>query len=92
MKGKFKKFIATLLAAVTCLTMGACAGNDVVNPDNPDIPGIDDEQIDSSKTQLYVFNFYGGYGADWLAAAKKKYEDLHKDDVYEEGKRVFRFT
>ena len=60
MKGKFKKFIATLLAAVTCLTMGACAGNDVVNPDNPDIPGIDDEQIDSSKTQLYVFNFYGG--------------------------------
>ena len=87
MKGKFKKFIATLLAAVTCLTMGACAGNDVVNPDNPDIPGIDDEQIDSSKTQLYVFNFYGGYGADWLAAAKKKYEDLHKDDVYEEGKK-----
>ena len=87
MKGKFKKFIATLLAAVTCLTMGACAGNDVVNPDNPDIPGIDDEQIDSSKTQLYVFNFYGGYGSDWLAAAKKKYEDLHKDDVYEEGKK-----
>ena len=87
MKGKFKKFIATLLAAVTCLTMGACAGNDVVNPDNPDIPGIDDEQIDSSKTQLYVFNFYGGYGADWLAAAKKKYEDMHKDDVYEAGKK-----
>lgn len=86
MKGKFKRIIATMLAAVTCFSLGACAGGPD-NPDNPNVPGIDDEQIDTLKTQLYVFNFYGGYGSDWLAAAKKKYEDLHKDDVYEEGKK-----
>lgn len=82
MKGKFKRIIATMLAAVTCFSLGACAGG----PD-PDNPSLDDEQIDTSKTQLYVFNFYGGYGSDWLAAAKKKYEELHKDDIYEEGKK-----
>lgn len=85
MKGKLKRIIATMLAAVTCFSLGACAGG----PDNPDsdLPNIDDEQIDTSRTQLYVFNFYGGYGSDWLAAAKKTYEELHKDDVYEEGKK-----
>ena len=51
MKGKFKRIIATMLAAVTCFSLGACAGGPD-NPDNPNIPGIDDEQIDTSKTQL----------------------------------------
>ena len=86
MKGKLKRIVATFLAAVTCFSLGACAGGPDEQP-NPDLPNLDDEQIDTSKTQLYVFNFYGGYGSDWLAAAKKTYEELHKDDVYEEGKK-----
>ena len=84
MKNKFKKTVAALLATLICFSMGACVGPGIDNPNNP---GIDNEQIDKSKTQLYVFNFYGGFGSDWLAAAKKKYEEMHKDDVYEEGKK-----
>lgn len=91
MKGKFKKFIATLLAAVTCLTMGACAGNDVVNPDNPDIPGIDDEQIDSSKTQLYVFNFYGT-APTGSRRRRKSTKTCIKTTFTRKAKRAFRFT
>ncbi len=43
--------------------------------------------IDTQKTQLYVYNFDGGYGTTWLNAVKARFEELHKDDVWEEGKK-----
>ena len=81
MKKRFAKIFSVALALLMSFGLTAC-GN---NPNDPDNGG--DEKIDTSKTQLYVFNFYGGYGSDWLTAAKKRYEELHKDDVYEEGKK-----
>lgn len=45
------------------------------------------EKIDPNRTQIYVYNYAGGYGTDWLIALKERYEELHKDDVYEEGKK-----
>ena len=45
------------------------------------------EKIDNSKTQLFVYNFNGGFGSSWLASAKKKFEALHAEDVYESGKK-----
>ncbi len=88
MKDKFKKILAAMLALVMCFSLGACGGtDDDVDPDNNN-PTIDeDEEINTEKTQLYVFNFAGGYGSDWLASVKQKYEEMHKDDVYEEGKK-----
>ena len=44
------------------------------------------EKIDSSRTQIYVKNFQGGYGNKWLYAGKAKYEELHAKDSYESGK------
>ncbi len=44
-------------------------------------------QIDQSKTQIYVSNFSGGYGSEWLDALKTRFEEAHKDDVVEEGKK-----
>ncbi len=44
-------------------------------------------QIDQSKTQIYVSNYSGGYGSEWLAALKTRFEEAHKDDVIEEGKK-----
>ncbi len=46
-----------------------------------------EEKIDKSRTQLYVFSYTGGYGSDWIKQVKKRYEELHKNDVYEEGKK-----
>ncbi len=83
MKKRFAKIFSAALALVMSLGLTACGGG--TNPDNP---GSNvEEKIDTSRTQLYVFNFYGGYGSDWLAAAKKRYEKLHENDVYEEGKK-----
>ncbi len=73
-------------------TLSACTTPDT--PGGPGGPGDDpgnnnyvDEKVDTSRTQLYVYNFNGGYGSDWLNAVKLRYEELHKDDVYEEGKK-----
>ena len=86
MKRFVKKLLACVCAAVMCFAFTACSPVDPNNPDNPG-GGGNTEKIDTSRTQLYVFNFYGGYGSDWLTAAKARYEELHKDDVYEDGKK-----
>ena len=49
--------------------------------------GGSNTQIDQSKTQIYVSNYAGGYGSEWLAAVKTRFEEAHKDDVIEEGKK-----
>lgn len=73
MKNRINKKASLLtLCALGCLT--ALAGCSV------------DNGIDSSKTQLYVKCYQGGYGNKWLYAAKERYEALHANDSFEEGK------
>lgn len=46
-----------------------------------------DEEIDYTRTQLYVYNFNGGFGTDWLKAAKTRFEKKHENDELEAGKK-----
>lgn len=85
-KKKIKKTIKrgcsvllVLTMSISLLSLAACGGGKETDSD--------EEQVDNEKTQLYVFNFAGGYDAEWLVAAKERFEELHKDDVYEEGKK-----
>ena len=80
MKKVLKKGSALLLALIMVLSLAACGGKQGGGKDSS-------EQVDDNRTQLYVFNFAGGFGAEWLTAAKERFEELHKDDVYEEGKK-----
>ena len=43
--------------------------------------------INKGKTTLFISNFNGAFGERWLKAAAKRYEEIHKDDVYETGKK-----
>lgn len=79
------KRICQILSLVLLVVMLSSILVGCVTPGNNDDPTK--EQIDTTRTQLYVYNFNGGYGSDWIVAAKKRYEELHKDDVYEEGKK-----
>lgn len=79
------RVLALLLALVMLLSMAACGGSSS-NGDSQAVQG-DDNAVDTERTQLYVFNFAGGYGVEWLKLVKERYEELHKDDVYEEGKK-----
>lgn len=78
---KFFKSAAALILGCFLFAGSACA--------QPVIPGSEiQEQIDHSRTQLYVYTYYGGFGTDWLSAVKERFEELHKDDDHwEEGKK-----
>lgn len=47
----------------------------------------DDVDIKADMTQLYVTNFDGGVGSDWLTPLIKAFEESEKDNSYEEGKK-----
>lgn len=78
---KMKKFLAPMLAA-TCLLsamlFASCGGTPSEGPGG--------ESIDTNRTQIYVFNFAGGYGSEWLGEIKKRFEAEHANISYEKDK------
>lgn len=75
MKKIYKTIIALVMSVVAMSSVVACSGRD-----------DDIETIDSSKTQLEISNFNGGFGGEWLEIAKARFEELYKDTSFEEGK------
>lgn len=51
-------------------------GRELVNPD---------DDIDTSKTQLVISNYEGGYGRVWLDNAAKRFEEKYADICFEPG-------
>ena len=75
MKNKANKKIAVLaLCALSGLTSAALTSCGT------------DSNIDTTKTQLYIKCYQGGYGNKWLYSAASRYEALHANDSYEDGK------
>ena len=71
---KLIKFICLLLCTIVATTsMVACGGGG-------------GEQVDDTKTQLYVSNYDGGFGDEWLYSAKAKFEKLYENKSFEDGK------
>lgn len=73
----FKRLTTLLLSAIMLLAVTplvACKKED------------DREKIDPNRTQIFVFNYAGGYGSEWLAAIKKRFEAEHVGKSYEENK------
>ena len=71
MKGN--RIAAVLLAVVAAAgVLGGCGGNV--------------QEIDTTKTQLYIGNYDGGMGSRWLDEYIKGFEELYKDTPFEDGK------
>lgn len=81
MKSTLKKMmgiaLSLLLGVSTVLAAVGCKG--------PSLPGNYTEEVDTNRTQLYVYNYDGGFGSEWLSKVKQRYEELHANDVYEPG-------
>ncbi len=73
--------------ALVAFALVSCTDGTNSNSSNNSSGGGGDEPVNSEKTQLYVKSYQGGFGSKWLYEAKSKYEALHADDVYEEGKK-----
>ncbi len=73
----FKKLITILLSSLllfSTTSIVACKKDD------------NREKIDNKRTQIFVFNYAGGYGSEWLAEIKKRFEAEHAGISYEEGR------
>lgn len=49
-------------------------------------PGTSEDPIDKTQTQLFVYNFDGGVGTDWLRAVESKFEKAYENTSFEDGK------
>lgn len=65
--------IALLLCTVMMFSMVGCAELDVEAPDHQNV------EVDTTKAQLYVANYNGGFGTEWLSNAAKRFEEKYKD-------------
>lgn len=69
-----KRLVASILAGAMVLSIAACGAKVT-------------EEVDSSKTTLYVGNYAGGVGSEWLESAMAKFEEKYADVSFEEGKK-----
>ncbi len=80
MRKKFKSLAMILLAATMAASMSGCRN------DPPQGLGGQVEELDTTRTQLYISNFNGGYGNEWLYKAKARFEKEFSTTSFEEGK------
>lgn len=77
MKKNLKKWLSLLLVFTLLITAAASmVGCKDMKIDDPD---RFDEDVDSTKTQIYVGYFNGGLGLTWLTECKEKFEALYPE-------------
>lgn len=79
---KKNKFLSITLAMVLSL---ASIGALTACSDSSDDSG--NEEIDTTKTQLYVRNYQGGFGNKWLYNGKVKFEEKYAGVELESGRK-----
>ena len=75
---KIKLLFMGLLMATSFTALTACGGGE-------DVVG-DIEKVDNTKTQLYVYNFDGGFGSKWLNEVKGRFESTYANYEGKDGK------
>ncbi|MDR0426306.1 MAG: hypothetical protein LBH24_03950 [Clostridiales bacterium] len=77
MSKKIGHFLLAFLVAVIGSGALACGriDNAAINP-----------KADPSKTQLYVLNYNGGFGSEWLFKARTRFEEFYRETSFETGK------
>ena len=78
MKKTLKKFVALFCALTTCLPFVACGDKGAGG-------ATSEQKIDKTKAQLYVSNFDGGVGHNWLDAHIKRFEQDYAETEFIPG-------
>ncbi len=69
---KFLALVITFVIAISSVAFTGCSNK---------------QQIDESKVQLYIGNYDGGVGSEWLSYYKTEFEKLYKDTEFDNGKK-----
>lgn len=67
-------WLAVILIILTSALMSACNREP-------------ERTIDKDKTQLYIFNYDGGFGSDWINSVIPLFEEHYAETSFEEGKK-----
>ncbi len=87
-KTLLKKIVALLLFFLLSFSTVGCRGNIPVENNTGSGGGNHTTQeIDKDKSQLYVFNYNGGVGTEWLYATADAFEAKYAETSFEEGKK-----
>lgn len=78
MKKLFKSMLTCALATTMIFSAVACS---------PEVI----EQVDETKSQLYVFNYNGGVGSAWITKAQEDFAKAFENYSFEEGKKGVQF-
>ena len=84
MKNQKSKLLSLLLVVLFVFALFGCGRRQNGDPTQS---GGTPERVDVAKTQLYIGCWDGGLRSDWLYAWKNRFEELHKDTVFQEGKK-----
>lgn len=74
---KIKLLLAGVLMVFSLAVLAACDDGNTVGTI---------EKVDHTKTQLYVYNFDGGFGQKWLNEVKLRFQDTYADYQGKDGK------
>jgi hypothetical protein len=69
---KIKSIVLVTILAIVLLFSFACNNNI--------------ENIDTTKSQLFISNYNGGYGSDWINAVKTRFEQEYATTSFQDGK------
>jgi spermidine/putrescine-binding protein len=78
MKKLFKSMLTCALATTMVFSAVACS---------PEVI----EQVDETKSQLYVFNYNGGVGSAWITKAQEDFAKAFENYSFEDGKKGVQF-
>lgn len=87
MKNVFKKLTALMLGAVTAIAFTSCGNTPAGSTESNGNSSGGNEQVNADKIQLYVYNYNGGYGSQWIMNAKQRFEAAHANDEFSGGKK-----
>ena len=89
MKKRILSVAMSVLTLASVTAMSGCFGGGGNSGGGGILGGFDNpiiENIDTKKTQIYVHNYNGGYGDEWLKDAKKRFETLYANWEGDNGK------
>ena len=71
-----KKIISILIITIVSVFLFGCRHKITADPSGIITNSIN---VDTTKTQIYVGNYYGGLGDSWLQKLKAEFEELYKN-------------
>ena len=90
MKNAFKKLLSTILLTIICISLAACVDPEDVGKvsgvtTKPGAEQLNTQVADTTKAQLYISNFNGGYGSEFLVNAINRFCEMYKDTEFIPG-------